>query len=74
MAGGSLGQVYHDNTLKNRQPKQVQEEREVSTYNYNYITSQVFTSAAASGILTNDLVSIMESREGTAVLAGTVQQ
>ena len=72
MAGGSLGQVYHDNTLKNRQPKQVQEEREVFTY--NYITSQVFTSAAASGILTNDLVSIMESREGTAVLAGTVQQ
>merc|ERR1719234_722968 len=54
VGGGSLGQVYHDSSLKNRQPK------------------QVFTSAAASGILTNDLVLIMESKEETAVEADTV--
>ena len=54
VGGGSLGQVYHDSNLKNRQPK------------------QVFTSAAASGILTNDLVLIMESKEETAVEADTV--
>jgi hypothetical protein len=34
--------------------------------------TQVFTSAAASGILTNDLVSIMESTEVTGIEADTV--
>jgi len=53
-AQGSLGAVYHDTSMKNRQPK------------------QVFTSAAASGILTNDLVSIMESSKETNILADTV--
>ena len=33
---------------------------------------QVFTSAAASGILTNDLVSIMESMEQTGIEADTI--
>jgi len=53
-AQGSLGAVYHDPSMKNRQPK------------------QVFTSAAASGILTNDLVNIMESSKETYILADTV--
>eukprot|EP00090_Calanus_glacialis_P046596 TRINITY_DN9229_c0_g1_i1.p1 TRINITY_DN9229_c0_g1~~TRINITY_DN9229_c0_g1_i1.p1 ORF type:complete len:1000 (-),score=433.85 TRINITY_DN9229_c0_g1_i1:164-3163(-) len=53
-AHGSLGAVYHDPNMKNRQPK------------------QVFTSAAASGILINDLVSIMESSKETFIVADTV--
>jgi len=53
-AHGSLGAVYHDPSIKNRQPK------------------QVFTSAAASGILINDLVSIMESSKETFIVADTV--
>ena len=52
-AHGSLGAVYHDPNMKNRQPK------------------QVFTSAAASGILINDLVSIMESSKETFTVAYT---
>lgn len=51
---GSLGQVYHDPSIKNRQPK------------------QVFTSAAASGILTNDLVAIMEDKSNTSIKADTI--
>jgi len=51
---GSLGAVYHDPSMKNRQPK------------------QVFTSAAASGILTNDLVNIMETSKDTRIVADTV--
>jgi len=51
---GSLGTMYHDPSIKNRQPK------------------QVFTSAAASGILTNDLVNIMESTKETHIVADTV--
>jgi len=34
---------------------------------------QVFTSAAASGILTNDLVSIMETTDVTGIEADTIE-
>jgi len=51
---GSLSAVYHDPSMKNRQPK------------------QVFTSAAASGILINDLVNIMETTKETSIIADTV--
>jgi baculoviral IAP repeat-containing protein 6 len=53
-ANGSLGTVYHDPSIKNRQPK------------------QVFTNAAASGILINDLVNIMETTKETSIVADTV--
>jgi len=53
-AHGSLGAVYHDPNMTNRQPK------------------QVFTSAAASGILINDLVNIMESSNETFIVADTI--
>ena len=54
-AHGSLGAVYHDPNMKNRQPK------------------QVFSSAAAaSEILINDLVSIMESSKETFIVPDTV--
>lgn len=51
----TLQQLYHDPTMKNRQPK------------------QVFTSAAASGILTNDLVQIMETVNHTGIEADTIE-
>ena len=51
-AHGSLGAVYHDPNMKNRQPK------------------QVFTSV--SGILINDLVSIIESSKEIFIVADTV--
>jgi len=54
-AHGRLGAVYHDPSIKNRQPK------------------QVLISAAASGILINDLVSIMESCKETFIVADTVE-
>jgi baculoviral IAP repeat-containing protein 6 len=51
----TLQQLYHDPSIKSRQPK------------------QVFTSAAASGILTNDLVQIMDTAETTGIEADTVE-
>ena len=51
----SLQQLFHDPSIKNRQPK------------------QVFTSAAASGILTNDLVQIMETMEDSGIEADTIE-
>ncbi len=51
----SISQLYHDPSIKGRQPK------------------QVFSTDAASGILINDLVSIMESSERTGINADTVE-
>lgn len=81
--GGGLGnddktlqQIFHDPSTKNRQPKQVRwddrmESERNRCANQTFVL-KVFSSTAASGILTNDLVSIMESAKTTGIDADTI--